>query len=106
MGSTSVRRISRENDRWLVHYQILDGGREEFDAPTMVVSADILVLAAGTLGSTEILLRSKANGLALSDRLGNNFTGNGDVLGFGYNNDIEIRSGSGNLNRGISGIAA
>ena len=69
---------------------MLDAGREDFDAPTMFVSSEIVMLAAGTLGTTEILLRSKDNGLPLSDRLGHNFTGNGDLLGFGYNNDIAI----------------
>ncbi|MFN2499065.1 MAG: GMC family oxidoreductase N-terminal domain-containing protein [Pyrinomonadaceae bacterium] len=87
----SVRYISRRDNRWLVHYQLVNTGREKFDAPTMFVSADIVVLAAGTLGSTEILLRSKNNGqLVLSNRVGENFTGNGDVLAFAYNCDDEI----------------
>jgi cholesterol oxidase len=86
----SVRYIERKDDRWLVHYQLLHTGREKFDAPTMFVSADIVVLGAGTLGSTEILLRSKHNGLSLSSRVGENFSGNGDVLAFGYNCDDEI----------------
>ena len=83
----SVRRIERRGDRWLVHYQPLDTGREAFDAPTLFVSADVVVLAAGALGSSEILLRSKEAGLPLSDRVGARFSGNGDVLGFGYNCD-------------------
>lgn len=86
----SVKQIERQGERWLVHYQILNAGNEKFNAPTMFVSADIVILAAGTLGSTEILLRSQAAGLALSDKLGHNFTGNGDVLAFGYNNEQVI----------------
>jgi cholesterol oxidase len=86
----SVRYLERQNNQWLVHYQILDTGQEGFDAPTSVVSADVVILAAGTLGTTEILLRSKAAGLPLSDRVGQHFSGNGDVLGFGYNTDDEI----------------
>ncbi|MBI3797519.1 MAG: GMC family oxidoreductase, partial [Deltaproteobacteria bacterium] len=86
----SVRRIERKENRWLVHYELLDVGREKFAAPTLFVSADIVILAAGTLGSTEILLRSGAAGLSLSDQLGQRFTGNGDVLAFGYNNDETI----------------
>ena len=62
-------------------------GAGEFQSPTLFVSADLVVLAAGTLGSTEILLRSKSKGLATSDHVGRRFTGNGDVLGFGYNTD-------------------
>lgn len=87
----SVRYITRTDDRWLVHYQLLNTGRDKFDGPTMFVSADIVVLAAGTLGSTEILLRSKNKGqVMLSNRVGENFTGNGDVLAFAYNCDEEI----------------
>ena len=86
----SVQSIERQGERWLVHYRLLEAGREKFDAPTMFVSADMVVLAAGTLGTTEILLRSKAAGLPLSDQVGRHFTGNGDVLGFGYNNDETI----------------
>ncbi|WPB75200.1 alpha/beta fold hydrolase [Archangium violaceum] len=88
---TSVRYLERgANGKWLVHFQVLDTGREKFDAPLLTVSADLVVLAAGSLGSTEILLRSKAKGLPVSDRLGQGFSGNGDVLGFAYNNEMAI----------------
>jgi cholesterol oxidase len=64
-----------------------------FRAPERSVTATIVVLAAGSLGSSEILLRSKAEqGLALSDRLGKGFTGNGDVLAFGYNLDRPVNA--------------
>lgn len=87
---TDVRRIERRGSRWVVRFQALDTGREKFDAPAMFVTADVVVLAAGSLGSTEILLRSKQAALPLSDRLGERFTGNGDVLGFGYNCDAPV----------------
>lgn len=86
----AVRRIERQEGRWLVHFQPLDTGRERFDAPTLFVAADVVVLGAGSLGSTEILLRSRQSGLSASNRLGHGFTGNGDVLGFGYNNDAPV----------------
>lgn len=86
----SVRYLERRDDRWLVHYQLMNTGRDKFDAPTMFLTADIVVLSAGTLGSTEILLRSKQRGLPLSDCVGTEFTGNGDVLAFAYNCDEEI----------------
>ncbi len=86
----SVRYVEKQGEKWLVHFQPIGTGRETFDAPTLFVSADMVVLAAGTLGSTEILLRSKQNGLITSDVLGKHFTGNGDVLGFGYNTDQKI----------------
>ncbi|HSR66311.1 MAG TPA: alpha/beta fold hydrolase [Acidobacteriota bacterium] len=87
----SVRRLERRDDgTWEVHFQPLEIGREAFQAPTMAITADIVVLGAGSLGSTEILLRSKAEGLSLSDQVGKRFTGNGDALGFAYNNDQPI----------------
>ena len=49
------------------------------------ITADVVFLAAGTLGSNEILLRSKAYGLEVSDRLGKGFSGNGDVSVFSHN---------------------
>jgi cholesterol oxidase len=52
-----------------------------------VLRAAAVVLAAGALGSTEILLRSRDRGLALSEALGHGFSGNGDVLGMAYNTD-------------------
>ena len=85
-----MRYLERVEDGWLVHYQPVGKGRETFDAPTLFVKADIVMLAAGTLGSTEILLRSREHGLSLSPQLGMNFSGNGDILGFGYNCDEEI----------------
>lgn len=85
-----VRSLERRDNLWVIHYQVLDSGRERFDTPTQFVTADMVVLGAGTLGSTEILLRSRANGLALSDQVGSRFTGNGDVLAFGYDTDDVI----------------
>ena len=57
---------------------------EAGDAPSPMIEAPVVVLAAGTLGSTEILLRSREAGLALSDRLGHRFSANGDIVAFGY----------------------
>ena len=62
------------------------------------LKARLVVLAAGTLGSTEILKRSLAQGkLAVAGAyLGRGFSGNGDVLGFGFNaNWTEAAKGDG-----------
>jgi cholesterol oxidase len=88
--TVSVRWLERRDGRWIVHYRPLAAGRDAFGAPDLFVTADLVVLAAGTLGSTEILLRSRAMGLSTSDLLGHHFTGNGDVLAFGYNAVREI----------------
>lgn len=52
-----------------------------------VYAREAVFLGAGAIGTTEILLRSKAMGLGLSDSVGQNMSGNGDILAFGYNTD-------------------
>jgi cholesterol oxidase len=84
----AVRFVEPEKDGWTVHYDPVGRGRSRFGAPNPFVRAKVVIIAAGSLGSTEILLRSRARGLKLSKQLGHRFTGNGDVLGFGYNNDV------------------
>lgn len=86
-----VEAVTRDADgSWRVLYRLVDDHPlgNVFAAPPRSLAARIVVLAAGSLGSTEILLRSAAeHGLAVSDQLGRRFTGNGDVLAFGYNLD-------------------
>ena len=50
--------------------------------PHETITADRLVLAAGTLGTNFLLLRNRSAFPGLSPRLGTGFCGNGDVLGF------------------------
>jgi cholesterol oxidase len=86
----SVRSVKCAARGWRVQYEILEPGRDRSEARPPFVEGDVVVLAAGTLGSTEILLRSQAEGLRLSSRLGQRFSGNGDVLAFSYNGDLEV----------------
>ncbi|MGE5453086.1 MAG: alpha/beta fold hydrolase [Acidobacteriota bacterium] len=53
--------------------------RAEQDLP-VALRARHVVIAAGTLGSTELLLRSRARGLSTSPLLGQRLSGNGDML--------------------------
>ena len=48
--------------------------------PRHRITADRLVLSAGTFGTTYLLLKNRAAFPALSDRLGTHFCGNGDLL--------------------------
>jgi cholesterol oxidase len=68
-----------------VLFDLVGSGRRAFSAPLLSVQAPIVILAAGTLGSTEILLRSRDGGLPMSPKLGHGFTGNGDVIALAYN---------------------
>ena len=93
---TSVKWIEKADKKWIVHYQLLGSGRESFGKETLSAQADVVVLSAGTLGTTEILFRSASKGLVLSEKLGKHFTGNGDFLAFGYNGDTRANAvGSG-----------
>ncbi len=56
-----------------------DGSHEEYEG---FVTTRILVLGAGSIGSSEILMRSQSECLDFSRQLGCNWTGNGDALGF------------------------
>ena len=47
----------------------------------------MVVVSAGSLGSTEVLLRSRGHGLQLPDTVGTRFSGNGDFFGIAYNSD-------------------
>ncbi len=81
-GATA-RRVSRRADGgWRVHVAFENGG--EHREPERELAAPIVILSAGALGSTEILLRSREQGLPLSDRLGRGFSANGDIIAFGY----------------------
>ena len=94
----AVQRLARIDNQWQVFYILPGRGRERFDTDGLFLTTDIVVLAAGTLGTTEILLRSRQHGLELSDQVGQSFTGNGDFLGFGYNNDVRVNGiGRGHL---------
>ena len=83
----TVSHVRQDGDGWRVFFTPTRNRRDKFGTPDRSVRASIVVLGAGALGSTEILLRSREAGLAVSDRLGDGFTGNGDVLAFAYNGD-------------------
>ncbi|HEX8695623.1 MAG TPA: GMC family oxidoreductase [Longimicrobium sp.] len=55
------------------------------DTPRRTLDCDRLVIAAGTLGSTHLLLNNRAFFPRLSPALGTHFCGNGDLLGFALN---------------------
>lgn len=84
---TSVDYIEKSGSEWRVHFDVLETDTEHSN---MFVSAEMVILAAGTLGSTEIMLRSKQNGLQTSNAIGKRFSGNGDAVSQAYNTDVEI----------------
>lgn len=82
----SVLKLRRNGDagpdpeaRWVVTTVYTDESLRHRHQP-FELHARHVILAAGTLGSTEILLRSCARGLSLSPQLGEQFSCNGDNL--------------------------
>ena len=74
----SVSHVAKQDGGWRIYFA---PSNDKEVAPSFV-DAKTVVLAAGTLGSTEILLRSRELGLGLSDRLGEGFSANGDIIAF------------------------
>jgi cholesterol oxidase len=72
--------------RYRQHVTAKAGHRPELldptDAPEREVRARTVILAAGTLGSTRLLLANRAGLPRLSPRLGSGFSSNGDLLFF------------------------
>lgn len=80
---TEVHRIEKLDDHYRVHFtQHVDDGCGGTQPQHGLTTTRVLILGAGSLGSSEILLRSQAASLQFSSRLGCSWTGNGDALGF------------------------
>ena len=77
-------KVTHVEPGWKLHFEHAGKGH--------TLSAKAVVLGAGSLGSTEILLRSKARGLDVSRQVGQRFSGNGDTIAFGYNCDPVLDS--------------
>lgn len=97
-----VERIEKADDGYRVHC-ILRSGRL-FDEDREVVTARTVIVAAGTVGTNEILLRSREAGrLTVSDWLGKGFSANGNHVWFVdyQRSDTEVTTNSAGV-----GIAA
>lgn len=80
-----VNKIEKNAEGYLVSFTY--HGKEHFKKHG-TIQTKLLILSAGSQGSTEILLRSQhESALSLSSRLGSRLSANGDVLSFSYNGD-------------------
>ena len=66
--------------RYVDHREAPEDGPRTRDLPLHMLTCDRLVLAAGSFGTTYLLLKNRAAFPALSARLGTRFCGNGDLL--------------------------
>src|SRR5207249_1396743 len=71
--------------RWIIRLRRTASEKTALRDEVFHLAAREVILAAGTLGSTEILKRSEAlHGLKFSGELGQKFSGNGDAIAFGF----------------------
>ncbi len=80
-----IRALPNDDGYEVVYHDVRDESEKRITAP-------VVVLAAGCLGSTEILLRSAGKGLALSNKIGSLFSSNGDFAAFVVNIAPKITS--------------
>ena len=80
---TEVIRVEKIGDHYRVHFKnYFPGRRRKYKTVCGSVTSRVVILGAGSIGSNEILLRSRGCGMELSDRIGHQWTMNGDALGF------------------------
>lgn len=85
-----VRYVTKAPGRegYIIHFAWTSDNRGQFsgayDDLMWVHAKKLVFFGAGSIGTTEILLRSKQLGLDMSDDLGTEMSGNGDMLGFAY----------------------
>lgn len=87
-----VRYVTKAEDRegYIVHFAWHGSKRANFkdifyEDLMWVHAKELVFFGAGSIGTTEILLRSKKFGLQMSNDVGHGMSGNGDILAFGYN---------------------
>jgi cholesterol oxidase len=92
---SEVRTIKRVADG----YEVAFIDRRNPTNRNQIARAPSVFVAAGALGSTELLLRSKRDGgLNLSDALGTHFSTNGDFGGFAVDTQKTVSSARGPIN--------
>ena len=78
---TEVQTVTPVAGGYRVHFKHFKACGDEKHASCGSIRARIVIVSAGSLGSTGILLRSREAGLSVSDTLGCGFSGNGDTVG-------------------------
>lgn len=82
-GAT-VLRLEPDGERWVLHVVYTDDKLRRRHPTPFRLRARKVILAAGTFGSTEILLRSRSDKLKMPRGLGRGFSGNGDMIAVAY----------------------
>jgi cholesterol oxidase len=95
-----VRSFDRKVNGFEVHavQHVLGEARDRQHLPTVNIACRRLVLAAGTLGTTHLMLLNRPRLPPMSSLLGTRFSGNGDYLSYAHgcreNGDVRLIEGS------------
>jgi len=94
----TVNSLKKERDHnneslWLLNTVYTNSRLRSREQETeRVIKTRHVILSAGAIGSTEILMRSRQNGLSFSDKLGKQFSSNGDMMVVGYAHNQEVNA--------------
>jgi len=89
----TVLHISKDGQNWIAEAVFTNNNLRLRDGSVTRIRAEKIIVAAGTLGSTEILMRSHAAGLPVSEsRLGKQCSTNGDMLATDFDTQSVINN--------------
>ena len=80
--------VDKTRGGYLVHYTRHSGKTGKTKNSGVLHARRAVIVSAGSVGSTEILMRSRKQGLRLSRQVGKRWGGNGDFFGISYNSDL------------------
>lgn len=87
-----AHRLEKIDNIWHVHYH-----NPQSPSKTTILKAHNVIVSAGSVGSTKLLLQMKADGVLpqLNNWLGKKWCGNGDLLGFTWGSKNSVQSDKG-----------
>ncbi|GJN85505.1 hypothetical protein PLIIFM63780_009072 [Purpureocillium lilacinum] len=92
-----IEKVQDERGGYIVYFAWHGRNRQQFSHNfrselMWVYAKNAVFLGGGAMGTTELLLRSRDMGLRMSDQVGRNMSGNGNILAFGYNSRSEVNA--------------
>jgi cholesterol oxidase len=84
--------VKKQADAWALDVTYTNPTLAKRQGGPVELRAAKVIFAAGSFGSTEILLRSASEGLSVSGKLGERFSGNGDMIAVGYNHTDRVNA--------------
>jgi len=94
---TEVVRLQKVDGYYRVHFKnYAEGHFGTYQTTCGTITSRLVILDAGRIGSSEILLRSRGSGMEFSERLGQQRNMNGDAVGFIRNSQHLLNSAASN----------